>query len=147
MTPQLSPLGRRLVLLGMVLFMIGLLTGLVSATFENPRMGLSAHLEGLMNGTFLALLGLFWHHLALGTRGSLIAFWFVVYAAYANWLGVLLGGIWGAGASMMPIASKGLMGTPVQEDIIAFLLLSISAAMIAGVAMIIWGLRKVPSEA
>lgn len=147
MTSQLSPRGRRLVLLGMMLFMIGLLTGLVSATFQNPRMGLSAHLEGLMNGILLALLGLFWHHLALGARASLIAFWLIVYAAYANWLGVLLGGIWGAGASMMPIAANGLMGTPLQENIIAFLLLSLTAAMIAGVAMIIWGLWKVPSEA
>jgi hydroxylaminobenzene mutase len=140
MTAQPDALGRRLLLLGMILFMLGLLTGFVSGTFENPRMGLSAHLEGLMNGTFLAVLGLFWHRLALGTKASVIAFWMVVYAAYANWLGVLLGGIWGAGASMMPIAAKGITGTPFQEGIIAFLLISISVAMVIGVAMIIWGL-------
>lgn len=140
MTAQPDALGRRLLLLGMILFMLGLLTGFVSGTFENPRMGLSAHLEGLMNGTFLAVLGLFWHRLALGAKASVIAFWMVVYAAYANWLGVLLGGIWGAGASMMPIAAKGLTGTPLQEGIITFLLISISIAMVVGVAMIIWGL-------
>ena len=147
MTAQSSVHGQRLLLLGMILFMIGLLTGFVSATFENPRMGLSAHLEGLMNGTFLAVLGLFWHRLALGAKASAIAFWLVVYAAYANWLGVLLGGVWGAGASMMPIAAKGLMGTPVQEGIIAFLLISISVAMVLGVAMIIWGLWKAAKSA
>lgn len=147
MTTQSSLLGQRLLLLGMILFMIGLLTGFVSGTFENPRMGLSAHLEGLMNGTFLAVLGLFWHRLALGAKASLAAFWLVVYAAYANWLGVLLGGIWGAGASMMPIAAKGLIGTPIEEGIIAFLLISISLAMVAGVGMIIWGLWKAPKAA
>lgn len=147
MTTQSSLLGQRLLLLGMILFMIGLLTGFVSGTFENPRMGLSAHLEGLMNGTFLAVLGLFWHRLELGAKASLAAFWLVVYAAYANWLGVLLGGIWGAGASMMPIAAKGLIGTPIQEGIIGFLLISISLAMVAGVGMIIWGLWKAPKAA
>ena len=147
MAAQPSVLGQRLLLLGMILFMIGLLTGFVSGTFENPRMGLSAHLEGLMNGTFLAVLGLFWHRLALGAKASIVAFWMVVYGAYANWLGVLLGGIWGAGGSMMPIAAKGLTGTPVQEGIIAFLLISISVAMVIGVAMIIWGLWKAEKPA
>lgn len=147
MAAQPSVLGQRLLLLGMILFMIGLLTGFVSGTFENPRMGLSAHLEGLMNGTFLAVLGLFWHRLALGAKASIVAFWMVVYGAYANWLGVLLGGIWDAGGSMMPIAAKGLTGTPVQEGIIAFLLISISVAMVIGVAMIIWGLWKAEKPA
>lgn len=146
MTTQYSPLGQRLILFGMILFMIGLLTGFVSGTFENPRMGISAHLEGLMNGTFLAVLGLFWHRLALSPRASLIAFWLVVYAAFGNWLGVLLGGIWGAGASMMPIAAKGLIGTPLQEGIIGFLLISISVTMVLGVAMIIWGLWRVRKQ-
>lgn len=141
---NLAPLGRRLILLGMILFMLGLLTGFVSGTFANPRMGISAHLEGLMNGTFLAVLGLFWHQLALSRGASLFAFWMVVYAAFANWLGVLLGGFWGAGASMMPIAAKGLTGNSVQEGVIAFLLISISIAMVIGVAMIIWGLWRMP---
>lgn len=144
---NLSPLGRQLVLLGMVIFMLGLLTGFVSGTFANPRMGVSAHLEGLMNGTFLAVLGLFWHHLALSRRASLFAFWMIVYAAYGNWLGVLLGGFWGAGASVMPIAAKGLMGNDLQEGIIGFLLISISIAMVLGVAMIIWGLWRIPKSA
>jgi hydroxylaminobenzene mutase len=142
MTSQLSPLGRQLILLGMILFMLGLLTGFVSGAFANPRMGLSAHLEGLMNGTFLAVLGLFWHHLALARGVLLFAFWMVVYAAYANWLGVLLGGVWGAGASMMPISANGLMGNSFQEGVIAFLLITISGAMVIGVALIIWGLWR-----
>ena len=41
----------------MLLFLLGLITGLVVQQLENPRMGLAAHLEGLMNGTFLLALG------------------------------------------------------------------------------------------
>jgi hydroxylaminobenzene mutase len=37
----------------MLLFLFGLVTGLVEQHFANMRMGLAAHLEGVMNGTFL----------------------------------------------------------------------------------------------
>ncbi|WP_339829062.1 hydrogenase [uncultured Parvibaculum sp.] len=131
-----------LLLLGLVLFLIGLLTGLISGGMANPRMGLSAHLEGLMNGMFLALLGLLWPRLVLGPVALSSAFWLVIYAAFANWLGVLLAGIWGAGAGMMPIAAQGMAGSGTQEAIIAFLLISLSVAMVVGVIMAIWGLWR-----
>ncbi len=41
----------------MFLFLIGLLTGFVEPQFTNVRMGLAAHLEGVMNGIFLVALG------------------------------------------------------------------------------------------
>jgi hydroxylaminobenzene mutase len=41
---------------GMLLFLLGLLTGFVEQRFANVRMGLAAHLEGVMNGTFLVAL-------------------------------------------------------------------------------------------
>ena len=47
---------RRLLWHGMFLFLIGLFTGLVEDRFSNLRMGLAAHLEGVMNGTFLVAL-------------------------------------------------------------------------------------------
>ena len=43
---------------GILLFFLGLVTGLVVPMLANPRMGLSSHLEGLMNGMFLIILGL-----------------------------------------------------------------------------------------
>jgi len=52
--------GRCLVRYGVLLFLLGLLTGLIVQKLANPRMGLSSHLEGVMNGTFLVVLGLIW---------------------------------------------------------------------------------------
>jgi (hydroxyamino)benzene mutase len=46
--------------LSILLFSLGLVTGLLAPKLANPRMGLSSHLEGLMNGMFLVLLGLIW---------------------------------------------------------------------------------------
>jgi len=44
---------RKLIWHGMFLFLLGLLVGFFELRFTNIRMGLSAHLEGVMNGTFL----------------------------------------------------------------------------------------------
>jgi len=44
---------RRLLWNGMFLFLLGLLTGFIEPKFSNPRMGLAAHLEGVMNGTLI----------------------------------------------------------------------------------------------
>jgi len=43
---------RQLMWYGMFLFLLGLVTGLVEQRFTNVRMGLSAHLEGVINGIF-----------------------------------------------------------------------------------------------
>ena len=55
--------GRRLLWQGVFLFLLALLTGLGAGLVENPRMALSSRLEGVMNGLFLLVLGLFWGHL------------------------------------------------------------------------------------
>lgn len=134
------------ILLGLLLFLFGLLTGFAAPSFANPRMGLSAHLEALMNGIFLAVLGLVWPRVALGAKGSLAAFWLVVYASFANWLAVLLSAMWGAGAPMMPLAGGTMTGSNAQETVIKLLLVTLSLAMVAGVAMIIWGLWRSRAE-
>ena len=51
---------RRLIWHGMFLFLLGMLIGFVEGQVSNPRMALAAHLEGLMNGTFLIALGAVW---------------------------------------------------------------------------------------
>lgn len=46
----------RLIFLGVVLFLLGLIVGLIVPMLANPRMGLSSHIEGILNGMFLMLL-------------------------------------------------------------------------------------------
>jgi hydroxylaminobenzene mutase len=48
---------RRLMFHSMFLFLLGLFTGFAEQHFANMRMGLAAHLEGVMNGTFLVAPG------------------------------------------------------------------------------------------
>lgn len=131
---------HRLLQLGVFLFLLGLLTGLTVSMLENPRMGLSSHLEALMNGMFLVLLGLLWPRLSLTRIPLTITFWLAVYGTFANWLATLLAAIWGAGASM-PIAAGDQQGSAAQEILINFLLFSLTFAMIAAAVLVLWGLR------
>ncbi len=133
---------RRLLQLGMLLFLLGLLTGFAMPLFENPRMGLSSHLEGVLNGLFLLLLGLLWPALALSRRQAGVAFGLVIYASFANWAATLMAALWGAGHSM-PIAAPGIQGLAWQEGLIDLLLYSLSFAMLVVCGMVLWGLRAV----
>ena len=101
---------KHLLQLGILLFLLGLLTGLAVPKLKYPRMALASHLEAVMNGMFLVILGLIWPRIELSDSWLAVTFWLVVYAAYANWLATLLAATWGAGR-LMPIAAGGHEGT------------------------------------
>lgn len=128
-----------LIQLGILLFLLGLLTGLAVPVLKNPRMGLSSHLEALMNGMFLVILGLIWPRIDLSHTWLTVTFWLIVYAAFANWIATLLAGVWGAGR-LMPIAAGSHTSTPGRERVIGFLLISLSLSVIAGSVLILVGL-------
>lgn len=134
---------HRLLQLGVLLFLFGLLTGFAIPMLANPRMGLSSHLEGVLNGMFLVALGLLWPRLRLGRRASAATYWLAVYGTFANWAATLLAAAWGAGRSM-PIAGGAQQGTATQEAVIFGLLMSLSVAVIAVCGLVLWGLRRAP---
>lgn len=133
--------GRRLLQLGVLLFLFGLLTGFTAPVAANPRMVLTSHLEGVMNGMVLMILGIIWARLHLASRTARVAFGLVAYGTYANWATTLLAALWGAGESMMPLAGAGYTGTSAQELLIAVGLLSLSLAMLLVCPIVLWGLR------
>lgn len=132
---------RRLLQAGIGLFLIGLLTGLAVPAMGNPRMGLASHVEAVMNGTVLVVLGLVWPRLVLSARQLTTAFWLAVFGTFANWLSTFLAAMWAAGSRMMPQAGGGHSGTAVQEGIINGLLVFLSIAMIAVCILVLMGLR------
>lgn len=126
--------------LGLVLFLLGLLTGFVVPNLKNPRMALSSHLEAVFNGMFLVLLGLLWPHIHLPNAWAVAAVVLIVYSAYANWIASLLAAVWGAGRKFAPIATGNHKASASKEAIVSFLLVSLSVAIVAGVGIIIAGL-------
>ena len=126
--------------LGLILFLIGLLAGFAVPILKNPRMGLASHLEGVLNGMFLALLGVLWPHVHLPHAWAVTAVVLIVYAAYANCLGTLLAAAWGAGRKLAPIAAGDHEASKAKEGVFNFLLVSLSVAIVIGVVIVIVGL-------
>ncbi len=131
---------RRLIWHGMFLFLLGLVTGLVETQFANPRMGLAAHLEGVMNGIFLVALGAAWSEVRLSAGLSRAAFWTALYGTYANWAVTTLAAILGTGA-MSPITAAGRSALPWQENLVTAGFVSVGLSIIAASVLVLWGLR------
>ena len=125
---------------GMFLFLIGLLTGFAEQHFANIRMALAAHLEGVMNGTFLVALGAIWSEVRLAPPPKVIAYWTVLYGAYMNWLVTALAAIFGT-AALSPLTGAGHVGLPWQETLITAGFMSVGIAIVAGSVLVLWGLR------
>ncbi len=137
---------NRLIFLGMLLFLLGLTTGLFVQNMKNPRMGLSGHLEGVMNGMFLMILGVIWTRLRLQKKILSVSFWLVVYGTFANLAAVLIAAVTGFG-EMMPIAG-GKEGAGFAEGLISFLLVSLAFSMLFVCILVLTGFyryMKVPN--
>jgi hydroxylaminobenzene mutase len=129
---------QRLIGLGTLLFVLGLISGFAIPAMTNPRMGLSGHLEGVMNGTFLIAIGLAWSRCNLAASYRAVAYWLLIYGTFANWLFVTLAAIFGT-IAMTPIAGAGHSGSPTQENLVALGLLSVGITMVVSCSLLVWG--------
>jgi hydroxylaminobenzene mutase len=136
---------RRLMFHGMLLFLLGLFTGFAEQHFANVRMGLAAHLEGVMNGTFLVAVGAIWPHINLSPRTTAFAFWALLYGTYMNWSMTMLAAIFGTGA-LSPITAPGRSGLPWQEGLVTAGLMSVGIVIVFASILVLWGLRKEGSQ-
>ncbi len=137
---------RRLLFHGVALFLIGLLTGLAEQHFSNVRMGLAAHLEGVMNGMFLVAVGAAWNEVRLSALIGRIAYWALLVGTYGNWAVTTTAAILGT-AALSPITAAGHSAAPTEEFLVASGFVLIGLAIILASSILLWGLRasvKVP---
>ncbi len=131
---------RQLMWHGMFLFLLGLLTGFFEQRFTNMRMGLAAHLEGLMNGIFLLALGAIWVEIRLPRSAKATAYWTALYGTYVNWLVTTLAAIFGT-AALSPITAAGHSGQAWQERFVTAGFMSVGIVIVVSSLLILWGLR------
>jgi len=137
----LSRQGRSLLRLGVALFLFTSFEGFVVPAFAVPNLGRSVHtLSGFVGVLFLAT-GLMWPMLKLGTAASRISFWFLVYSSLTTIAAFIVAGAWGAGGSIMPIATQGARGSDLQEAVIQAIIYPAAPTGIIAFALILWGLR------
>ena len=126
---------------GMFLFLLGLLTGFLELHFKNPRMGLAAHLEGVMNGTFLLALGAVWLEVRLSPAWKAAAYWGALYGTYVNWAMTTLAASLGT-AALSPITAAGHSAPAWQERLVTAGLMSVGLVTVATSVLILLGLRR-----
>lgn len=131
----------KLIFWGVFLFFLGLIVGLIVPAFANPRMGVSSHIEGVLNGIFLVVLGLIWQKVDLSDKWLKITFWLAVYGTYANWFGILIAAIFNAG-KMIGVVANGQEGPAIAEGIVTFSLVTLSVAMLIICVTILIGLKR-----
>ena len=130
---------RRLLWHGMFLFLLGLLTGFAEPHFANLRMGLAAHLEGVMNGILLLALGAAWNEILLSPRAKTGTFWLAMCGTYGNWFVTTLAAIFGT-AALSPITGAGHSGKPWQETLVTAGFMIVGTTIVATSVLCLWGL-------
>jgi hydroxylaminobenzene mutase len=133
---------QRLLQLGVALFLLAVLLGLAISHFTVPRVALSGHLVGILQGLLLLVLGLLWPRLNLSPMQLNVAFWLFAYQAVAAPASNFLAAAWGAGNSIIPMAAGAAHGSSAQEAVINIGLRSAGAALIIGLLLLLWGLRR-----
>ncbi len=126
---------------GVFLFLLALFTGMIFPQLKNPRMGLSAHLVGLIGGLFLVAVGLIWRELTLSKQFETIAFGCALFGAYANLITTFLAATFGTNR-LTPLAGSGHPAAPWQENLVTGGLVLASAAMVGCCILLLWGLRR-----
>jgi hydroxylaminobenzene mutase len=132
---------RRLLQLGMLLLLLGLVIGLAIPALAVPRLGVAAHLNAVIGALFLLALGLMWPQIHLGARSLTIVFWLAPYSFFVASLMPLLGGAWQAGGTMLPLAAGTARGSAVQESIIVAGLVTAGVAVLVAGVLVLLGLR------
>jgi len=135
-----AQISRKLKMLGMLLFLLGLITGFLMMNIKNPKMGLAAHMEGVMNGTFLIAVGLIWNELKLSNKLKNAAYATLIYGTFVNWFVTLLSAYFGT-SKMTPISGQGFVGTDVQENIVRVGYITVGLTMLFSVIVMTYGLR------
>ena len=79
--------------------------------------------------------------LRLSERQLRITYWGLVYSGYANWGGILIRAMTGAGR-MTPLASNGATAAEMPERLVGFSLISLSLAALTAAGLSIWGVSR-----
>lgn len=101
---------------GVLLFLLGLVTGFVIPVLKAPRIGLSAHLAATQMGIALIAFGFLWERLTFWNGWSVPLAHVLWISFYIVWAAILLGGVWGTGRAL-PIAGAGHVAAKWQEQI------------------------------
>ena len=104
---------------------------------DNPRGVLSGHVEGILNGMFLIIVGLMADRVRLSARASAVCVGLLLYGTFVNWITSTTAGILGT-SQATPIAGAGHHAAPVIEQVVMVVSVTVGIAMILAVRMLLF---------
>ncbi|HTQ12483.1 MAG TPA: hypothetical protein VMH86_01305 [Rhizomicrobium sp.] len=126
-------LASLLCFMGVLLFLLGLLTGFALPALKAPRIGLSAHVAATQMGIALVAFGLLWERLRFWSGWSAPLAHVLWLSFFLIWIGIVLGAVWGTGRTL-PIAGAGHAALKWQEQAA---LLPLAVGSFASLAVIV----------
>ena len=135
-------MNKHLVRHGVILALLGSLSGVAPMVVTNARMGLAAHVGGIMNALLLLALGAVWSTVTLTPNREHLATRLLLGGAYGNWAITLLASITGA-KEFAPLAGAGYGGASAVVEKGTLLLITTAAlCVLAGLGLVLSGLGK-----
>ncbi len=138
---EIGTFGKKLILWGATLFLIGLLQGALIPYFPNSRMALSAHLAAVQSGMALIIFGLIWGFLVLQEIWLKLTFYASITGMYTVWFAISLAAILGA-SKALPIAGAGFSTTPLNELVVQVIITTGAGLGVLSTGLIVLGLVK-----
>ncbi len=118
---------------GVLVLLLGMLTGFFIPRFHSHALANAAHLTGLIGGYGLIAMGLLWPKLSLRGGWSVTGAWLTIVSMYLNWAGLVLQDAFGSAANLLKRSGPIVL-------VVAIVL------SLASVAVILTGLRA-PADA
>ena len=125
---------KHLLVAGMILFLIGLLSGMLIPYYEDHHMGMSTHLVGVQNAIVLIIFGLMISHISISAKYLSLLSALSIYSMYAIWLSVAI-----AATSTVNVDNS---VSALKETMTKLLLYSGSLAIIIATILITIGLIR-----
>lgn len=141
MSEKPASISQQLLVLGALLFLIGLLQGAIVQLFHSPRLALSAHIAAVQNGIVLLVLGLLWSRMSLSSIQERIAYRSAVAGMYLIWIGFTLAAMTGA-SLVLKFAGAGYSASEIWEIVVGLTIYVGSGASIVSALLVLVGLRR-----
>lgn len=134
---------RQILFHGGLMTVLSLLSGFTILFALSPRIALSSHTIGLMQGATLIALAGAWHLLNAPPKTLKILKYTILIGFYANWISLQLSAIWSAGKEFYPVNGKDMpAGSAPWQDMLVSAIGFVSMVVLVSAVIIVMASRS-----
>ena len=138
---------RQILFHGGLMIFLSLMSGFTVYFALAPRMALSSHTVGLLQGAILIAIAGAWHLLNASPNYLRIVKYSLLIGFYGNWIAYQLSGLWSAGRANFPIFGKDMpVGAAPWQDLTVTVLGYLSGLILVSAVLIAWAACKKGKE-